>query len=440
MDDHKDGSRVAGERMGLRVIRILTNMLLLAGPAAGLGLLVGASRTGLVSVCLFMAAVALAADQVQHRVRSFRIYTGCCLLMAALTAIAGRLLIPEVWIPLTALSLAEAWCLYEGRVTQKPAFVPYPGLLALPILIWMVGYFGGMGELRTLAFAMETGLVLLFLAWHNQKSLDKTYAAASERTRVPYGKIRRLNTVLLVFYLMAALLLCLALTAVCSEDEAVMWIPGAFLMLFGVFFGAIIRLISMLIGWMTGGNTGDVSPLRPISLEAAQSRFPWLHTLWIFVDWLLFVIGMLVVVYLTYLFLYDLYYGFLAADPETGDTRKRQKTKEKREKVRPAKDRLPLLAGLSPAAGVRRAYISLIRMYPGGSALPGFYTPSQIEYAVAGEAASEEEWKEIHQLYEKAKYAPGMTDRNDLRRMRELVRRRSEEERRRQEMTKRELL
>ena len=79
-------------------------------------------------------------------------------------------------------------------------------------------------------------------------------------------------------------------------------------------------------------------------------------------------------------------------------------------------------------------------MFPGGTELPGSYTPSQIEYAVAGEAASEEEWREIHRLYEKAKYAPQLTDRSDLRRMRELVRRRSEAERRRQEMVKRKIL
>jgi hypothetical protein len=59
---------------------------------------------------------------------------------------------------------------------------------------------------------------------------------------------------------------------------------------------------------------------------------------------------------------------------------------------------------------------------------------------VAGDAALEEEWKEIHQLYEKARFAPELTDRRDLQRMRELVRRRSEEERRRQEMEKRKLL
>ena len=52
----------------------------------------------------------------------------------------------------------------------------------------------------------------------------------------------------------------------------------------------------------------------------------------------------------------------------------------------------------------------------------------------------EEEWREIHELYEKARFAPRQTDRGDLRRMRELVRRRSEEARRRQEMKKRGLM
>ena len=92
-----------------------------------------------------------------------------------------------------------------------------------------------------------------------------------------------------------------------------------------------------------------------------------------------------------------------------------------------------------PAAGIRRAYISLIRMYPGAKELSEAYTPTQIEYAVAGEASREEEWREIHQLYEKARFAPELVKRQDLARMRELVRRRSEEERRRQEMEKRKI-
>ena len=40
---------------------------------------------------------------------------------------------------------------------------------------------------------------------------------------------------------------------------------------------------------------------------------------------------------------------------------------------------------------------------------------------MAGEASREEEWREIHQLYEKARFAPELVKRQDLARMRELV-------------------
>ena len=168
--------------------------------------------------------------------------------------------------------------------------------------------------------------------------------------------------------------------------------------------------------------------------------FPWLHYFWLAMNGVMIAAGLLLAVYLAYLGLYSFYYGFLAADPETGDTRKRTNAKERKRRTRAGTDTLPLLAGIGPAAGIRRAYISLIRMHPGGTELPGSYTPSQIEYAVAGDEALEEEWKEIHELYEKARFAPRQTDRGDLRRMRELVRRRSEEARRRQEMKKRGLM
>lgn len=439
-----ENNQTTRERTGLRAVRVMTNMLMLTGSAAALGLLVGASPPALAAICLYMAAAALAADQIQHRVRSFRIYIGICIGIAALTALLSSYVIPSIRIPLTVISLAEIWCLYEGRITQRPAFAPKPYYLLLPIFIWMLGTFSDAKTLRPLSFAMETALVLLFLAWHNQKSLERTYYAASGRARVPYGKIRRLNASLLFVYLAAALLLCAGLTAVCSDDGGVFWVLEAFLTLVAIIAGALVWLFIMLLNWLTGGNMGAMAPINPLDPEAAEELFPWLHTLWIIIDGVIIVAGAAVVIYLIYWNLYNLYYGFLAADPETGDTGKRFNARERKRRIRAGsgrpQDRFPILAGLGPAAGIRREYISLVRMHPEGARIPGTYTPSQIELAVAGEEAREEEWQEIHQLYEKARFAPQLADRNDLRRMRELVRRRSEAERRRQEMVRRRLL
>ena len=436
-----EDQRNAGERTGLRVVRVGTNMLTLTGSAAALGIVSGAPQAGIAGVCFFMALLALTADWMQHKLRSFRVYTILCFTIVILAAALGRFAMPRVWIPILAIAVVEISGMYGARVSQKPAFVPHPLHLTLPILIWMVGTFGEIPILRALAFVMETGLILLFLAYHNQKSLERTYVAASERSRVPYGKIRRLNTGLLALYLLAALLLCIGLTAVCSESEAVFLIPYAALMLLGYIVGAIIWLIMLIANWLSGGRMGAAGAApRPFDLEAAEALFPWMHTLWIIVDVIIVVIGSAFVIYMIYLSLYSLYYGFLAVDPETGDTRKRKNTKETRRKTRSGTRTLPILAGIGPAAGIRRAYISLIRMYPEAMDLPKSYTPTQIEQAVAGDSALEEEWKEIHQLYEKARFAPELTDRRDLQRMRELVRRRSEEERRRQEMEKRKLL
>ena len=207
-----------------------------------------------------------------------------------------------------------------------------------------------------------------------------TYVAASERSRVPYGKIRRLNTGLLALYLLAALLLCIGLTAVCSESEAVFLIPYAALMLLGYIVGAIIWLIMLIANWLSGGRMGAAGAApRPFDLEAAEALFPWMHTLWIIVDVIIVVIGSAFVIYMIYLSLYSLYYGFLAVDPETGDTRKRKNTKETRRKTRSGTRTLPILAGIGPAAGIRRAYISLIRMYPEAMDLPKFGSGRGVE-------------------------------------------------------------
>ena len=439
-----ENDRTAGERTGLRVIRIITNIMMLAGSAAALGMLTGASHLAILAICLFMSAVAVAADQIRHCVRSFRVFTILCLGLVVLTALIASLTVPKFLIPLVAISLAEVWCLYEGRIEQRPVFIPSPYYLVLPILIWLLGTFSDVKQLLALAFCMETALVLLFLAWHNQKSLDRTYYAASERARVPYGKIRRLNASLLFLYLAAALVLCVCLTAVCSDEGTVFWLIDGVVMLAGLIVGAVLWLFITLFGWMSGGGGGTAGPINPLQLEAAEEAYPWLHTLWIVVEWVLVAGGAALILYMIYWSLYNLYYSFLSVDPETGDTRKRYHTREKRRKIRTGEgrlsDRLPILAGLGPAAGIRRAYISLVRMYPEGTEVPAFYTPSQIEFAVAGDEALEEEWQEIHRLYEKARFAPGLTNRSDLQRMRELVRRRSEAELRRQEMVKRKLV
>lgn len=436
--------RTAGERTGLRVIRIITNIVMLAGLAAALGMLAGASRFAILAICLFMSAVAVAADQIRHRVRSFCVFTILCLGLVALTALVSSLTVPKFLIPLVAISLAEVWCLYEGRIEQRPVFIPSPYYLVLPILIWLLGTFSDVKQLLALAFCMETALVLLFLAWHNQKSLDRTYYAASERARVPYGKIRRLNASLLFLYLAAALVLCVCLTAVCSDEGTVFWLIDGVVMLAGLIVGAVLWLFITLFGWMSGGGGGTAGPINPFNIEAAEEAYPWLQTFWTVVEWILIAAGAALILYMIYWSLYNLYYSFLSVDPETGDTRKRYHTREKRRKIRTGEgrlpERLPILAGLGSAAGIRRAYISLVRMYPNGTKVPAFYTPSQIELAVAGDEALEEEWQEIHRLYEKARFAPELTDRGDLQRMRELVRRRSEAELRRQEMVKRKLV
>ena len=122
MEDHRN----VGERTGLRVVRIGTNMLTLTGSAAALGIATGASKAGIVGVCLYMAVLALTADWMQHKIRSFRVYTILCFTLVVLTAALGRLVMPLVWIPVGVLGLIEVWSMYESRISERPAFVPHP--------------------------------------------------------------------------------------------------------------------------------------------------------------------------------------------------------------------------------------------------------------------------------------------------------------------------
>lgn len=59
-----ENNQTTRERIGLRAVRVMTNMLMLTGSAAALGLFVGASPPALAAICLYMAVVALAVDQI----------------------------------------------------------------------------------------------------------------------------------------------------------------------------------------------------------------------------------------------------------------------------------------------------------------------------------------------------------------------------------------
>lgn len=416
-------NRIVRERTGLRAVRVLTNLLILDLFSAAACILAGVPRRGMLICALLMAALALGSDQIQHRIRRLFPYTAACLALSlSVTALSG-LVDPLVWKIFGAICLVQVSSLYSGRVRGTYVFAPVPGYLLFPAFVYVGGIVAKIRALKALAVGAEIFLALLYLAWLNLKSLEHTYVAASERTRVPYRKIGRLNGGLLAIYLILAGLICLVLTAIWSGDDLLMELPLLALRLAGLLIYAILWIFSHIfpsIGDGAASQAGDGAMQMP----AGQELFPWIHTLWYVLERVFGVVFLLILAYAFYRSLYDFYYDFRAADPETGDTRKRTETREKVRRRR--RERLSPL-DFSPRARIRREYRKYILSQPGRDKIEPFHTPAQLEEAAGGPGKGPgDDRMLIHDLYEKARYGAGKVTGEELEKMKSAIRRESD--------------
>ena len=411
--------QIVRERMGLRVIRILTDLLVLELFSAALGLVFDLPAGSLVLCGLLMVCLALLSDQLQHRVKNIGPYTAWCTGLFFFVTICAGLISPLVWKFFGLECLLQIPAPYRGRAMEHYVFIPSIVHLLFPVCIYFLGVFTEGAGLKALAVGGEILFILLYLAWLNQKSLERTYVGASERTRVPYRKIGALNGGLLAVYLGLAGLICLVLTAIYSGDELLMALPLAAFRLAALVLYGIVRLFALLFpsagdGGGTGGGEGG--PMMP----EGEPLFPWMHLVWFVLERVFGILFLLLLAYSCYRALYDFYYDFRAADPETGDTRKRTQTREKLQRIK--RPRLSVL-DFSPAARIRREYRRFLLKQPGREEIEKSHTPAQLEEVAGGPgAAGRENWKTIHRIYEKARYGPGQVTARDLALMREAIR------------------
>ncbi len=411
-------NRIVRERMGLRTVRVLTDLLVLELLSGAACILTEVPLRGLAFCALLMAALAFGSDQIQHRIKKLFPYTAACLALSlSVTALSG-LTDPLMRKIFGALCLVQVSCLYSARVRGAYVFVPMPGYLLFPVFVYVGGIIAERDALKALAVGGEILLTLLYLAWLNLKSLEHTYVAASERTRVPYRKIGLLNGGLLAIYLLLAGLICLVLTGIYSGDDLLMQLPLLAVRLAGLVIYAVLWIFSHI--FPSGGDSAaSADGGGPMLMPAGQELFPWIHTLWYVLERVFGVVFLLILAYAFYRSLYDFYYDFRAADPETGDTRKRTETREKI--LRKRRERLSPL-DFSPRARIRREYRKYILSLPGKEKIEASHTPAQLEAAAGPGTDREEERQVIHDLYEKARYGAGKVTGEDLQKMRAAVR------------------
>ena len=85
-------------------------------------------------------------------------------------------------------------------------------MLVYPAVIYIAGRIVPSPALQILGISCEILLVLLYLLFRNQVSLDYTLMIAENYARVPFGRITRMNNTILAVYLLFSMGLAVLLS------------------------------------------------------------------------------------------------------------------------------------------------------------------------------------------------------------------------------------
>ena len=207
-----DDNRIRPESRYLHGIRMATNCLLTGQISAFAGMLTKSSPLQILSACAVLAAFSLAADRIQHRIRAFGRYS-VFMLTSAGAACLCLLFINRKLFPVHAsLLVLFTLSFYMGRIRQRRVFYPEIHMLVYPAVIYIAGRIAKSAALQLLGISCEILLVLLFLQFRNQKSLDYTLMIAENYARVPFGRITRMNNTILAVYLLFSMGLAVLLS------------------------------------------------------------------------------------------------------------------------------------------------------------------------------------------------------------------------------------
>lgn len=389
MDESK---RFKAETTGIFAVRIISNCLLVASFDAAFGMMFDLSPILIcISVCEMLTYLALAM-LLRRRFRSFIIF---CLVHSA-----GILLVTfgapyMFYVHFILASWISAFALYDYISGKR---MMYPGVfhVVYPFAVFIAGFTTGRQNVAILAVLSETAFLILFMLRRNLESLDNVFTASSDYVRVPYEKMRRMNTILAVTFILASLLVAAILGLVFDGEQLITLIGQGVVLVVAAIFVGIVWLFSHIFphadNALATGMAGGMA-----NFEEIMEEHPILMLLWHLFEYVIYIVVTIVFVYLTYRFIRDLYYEFRSAVPENGDKRVMLKTREEAEKAE-QKSR-PVKPGFGREDRIRRRYIRLVRGSGRQKDLQDSMTPMEIE-----EKIGSEELRELHDAYEKARY------------------------------------
>ena len=396
-----------------KVLRLLMNALLYVSFSTVTGVLLKAPAGKQVLGALLVLLAAGFSEIVQEKVSLLWLFMLLHLVCTAALYFAApygsrAFAVFGIFIMLLAMSS------HARRIRHINPGLP---LLLYPLVIFLIARFVGNEELEVFSIFLEIAVLALCLIYRNLVSMERTYITAGRYVRVPYGKIRKLNTAYLLFFLVTGLGVS-ALLAVFTDGERFFTVVGDVIMfIIAWIFYAVLWIISHLTPWVDTTAVPRRSENGGLLLgEALQN--PLLRLIWNIV----MTVSYLIIISLVLLFLVNylksFYREFKATRMENGDQRILLKRRERKEKAVRVRARRP--GYFSNEARARRLYIKYIRSGGASENVLPQHVPEEIErVSRARETHDPESADKIHAIYEKIRYSGKETETADLVSLRE---------------------
>ncbi len=386
-----EASRFKAEPTALFAVRVVSNCLLVMSFDAAFGMLFDLPPILICISSLEMLIYLALAMLLRRRFKS--------LIAFGLVHLAGIFLVTfgapyMFYVHLIEASWISVLALLDYNTGRR---MLYPGIghIVWPFFIFIAGFTTERQHLTALAIVAETFFFILFMLRRNFESLDNVFVTSSRYVRVPYGKMRRMNFYLAVFFMLASLALAVILGLLFDGEELVSLLGRGMIFVIAGFFVAIVWLFSHILP-----NVDDKlveSMAGGYRLEEILEEHPFLLILWRMFEVIVYALTILVFCYLAYRLFRGLYYEFRAAVPENGDKRVFLETREENDTA--GEDKRTKKPGFGPADRVRRKYIRLVRESGRQNELSESMTPREIE-----EKIMRKDLSALHDAYEKARY------------------------------------
>lgn len=396
-----------------KALRLLTNALLYVSFSTVTGVLLKAPAGKKVLGAVLVLLAAGMSEVIQEKVSRLWLFALLHMAVAGvlcLTAPYGRtaFIFFGVFIMLLAMSS------HARRVRHI-----HPGLFLLlyPLVIYLIALFVENEELKVFAIFLEIAVLALYLIYRNLVSMDRTYVTAGRYVRVPYGKIRKLNTAYLLIFLLGGLAVSFLL-AIFTDGERFFTIVGdAVLFVMACIFYAVIWIISHLTPWVDMTAVPRDSGNGRLLLDEALQN-PLMKMIWNILMTVSYILIITLVLLFLFRYLKSFYREFKATRMENGDQRILLKRRERKEKSVRVRERRP--GYFSNEARARRLYVRYIRSGGASDKVLPQHVPEEIErISRAREMRDPESADKIHYLYEKIRYSGKQTESGDLQTLRE---------------------